>query len=66
MKILAKEELKEGMSIVDGFVVIVKRITPRQSKSGKSMLLASTSGRESFSYEGKDVQVNLNVYTLNS
>lgn len=58
-------KLEEGMRIEDGHIVIVKRITPRQSKSGKSMLLASTSGRETFSHEGKDVQVNLNVYTLN-
>ncbi len=62
---MANKELKEGMSIQDGYVVIVKKILPRASKSGKSMLLASTSGRESFSHEGKDVQVNLNVYTLN-
>ena len=62
---MADKALTEGMKIQDGFVVIVKKIMPRASKSGKSMLLASTAGRESFSHEGKDVQVNLNVYTLN-
>ena len=58
-------KLEEGMRIEGDYVVIVKRITPRQSKSGKSMLLASTAGRETFSHEGKDVQVYLNFYTLN-
>jgi hypothetical protein len=62
---MANAKLEEGMRIEGEYVVIVKRITPRASKSGKSMLLASTSGRETFSHEGKDVQVNLNVYTLN-
>ena len=59
-------KLTEGMRIEDGHIVIVKKISPRPSKTGKSMLLASTSGRETFSHEGKDVQVNLNVYTLNA
>ena len=63
---MANQALKEGMRIDGEFVVIVKRITPRASKSGKSMLLASTSGRETFSHEGRDIQVNLNVYTLNA
>ena len=62
---MPKSNLTEGMRIEDGYVVITKRISPRASKSGKSMLLASTNGRETFSHEGKDIEVNLNVYTLN-
>ena len=62
---MPKANLTEGMRIEGEYVVIVKRIAPRASKTGKSMLLASTNGRETFSHEGKEVQVNLNVYTLN-
>lgn len=57
--------LEEGMRIVGEHVVIVKRIMPRASKSGKSMLLASTGGAEAFTHEGREIKVNLNVYTLN-
>lgn len=60
-----KEKLTEGMRIEGDFIIIVKRIHPRASKTGKSMLLASTNGRESFTHEGKDIQVNLNAYVLN-
>jgi hypothetical protein len=62
---MANKVLKEAMYIEDGFVVIVKKIAPRPSKAGKSMLLATTSGTESFSHEDKSVLVNLNVYVPN-
>ena len=58
--------LEEGMRIVGEHVVIVKRIMPRASKSGKSMLLASSNGAEVFTHEGREIKVNLNVYTLNT
>lgn len=57
--------IKETMHIADGHLFIVKKLAPRPSKAGKSMLLVSTNGRQSFSHEGKDVQVNLNAYVLN-
>ena len=59
-------KLTEGMRIEDGYLVIVKKLEskPRLSKSEKSWILTSTNGRESLSHEGKDVQVNLNAYTL--
>ena len=47
---MANKVLKEAMYIEDGFVVIVKKIAPRPSKAGKSKLLATTSGTESFSH----------------
>tara|TARA_R110002020_G_scaffold170646_1_gene360428 strand:- start:1189 stop:1383 length:195 start_codon:yes stop_codon:yes gene_type:complete len=50
--------------IVGDQIVITFPIVPRKSKSGKSMLLASTGGAESFVHEGKEVKVNLNVYVL--
>ena len=53
---------EESTSIQNGYVVIVKAIKPRPASSGKSTLLASTGGAESFVYDGKNVQVNLNVY----
>ena len=60
---MAKNELTDGMKIEDGYVVIVKKIVPRLSKSEKSMLLASTGGKETFTHDGKEIHVNLNVYT---
>ena len=63
---MANKVLKEAMYIEDGFVVIVKKIAPRPAKSGKSMLLATTAGTESFSHEDKNVLVNLNVYVPNA
>jgi len=59
---MVNKALREAMYIEDGFVVIVKKIAPRPAKSGKSVLLATTSGTESFIHEDKNVQVNLNVY----
>ena len=56
---MSKSPLKEEGE----YFVMVRKLSPRKSASGKSMLLATTSGRESFEHEGKEVQVNLNVYT---
>ena len=56
-------QLKEEMRIEGEYFVMVRKLSPRKSASGKSMLLATTSGREAFEHEGKEVQVNLNVYT---
>ena len=63
MNILAKE-LEETMRIEGEYFVMVKKISPRKSASGKSLLIASTNGRQSFMHDGKEVQVNLNAYTL--
>lgn len=62
---MSKVILKEGMRIDDGFLVIVKKIAPVRSKSGKSTVICSTRGRETFTHEDKSVQVNLNAYILN-
>ena len=37
-------------------------LKPRISQSGKSMLLATTSGREEFVHDGKTLLENLNAY----
>ena len=62
---MAKVALKEGMRIEDGHLVIVKKISPVRSKSGKSTVICSTRGRETFTHEDQAVQVNLNAYILN-
>lgn len=60
----ASKKLTEGMSIEDGHLVIVKKLNPQPSKSGKSLVIASTHGREAFAHDGKTVQVNLNAYIV--
>ena len=59
-----KKVLTEGMRIEDGFLIIVKKLNPIRSKSGKSTVIASTRGRETFAHEDKSIQVNLNAYIL--
>ena len=59
------KEMEEGMRIEGEYFILVRKITPRISASEKSILLASTNGREEFDHEGKPVQVNLNVYVPN-
>ena len=61
---MAKAKLTEGMRIEDGHLVIVKKISPVRSKSGKSTVICSTRGRETFTHEDKAVRVNLNAYIL--
>ena len=61
---MAPKPLSEGMRIEDGFLIIVKKISPVRSKSGKSTVIASTRGRETFAHEDQSVQVNLNAYIL--
>lgn len=50
--------------IKDNKLIITFPISPVQSKAGKSMLLATTRGRESFEFDGKTVHVNLNAYVM--
>ena len=47
---------------VDGNIVCTFPVSPRLAKSGKSMLLATTSGAESILHDGMDVQFNVNIY----
>ena len=47
---------------VDGNVICTFPISPRLSKAGKSMLLATTGGAESVEHNGMDVQFNVNIY----
>ena len=54
----------QKFSIKDGNLITVMPIHPEKSKAGKSMLLATTRGRESFEYHGKTVHVNLNAYVM--
>jgi len=61
---MANKALNEGMKIQDGYLIIVKKISPMRSKSDKSTVIASTRGRETFDHKGDSVQVNLNAYIL--
>ena len=47
--------------VIDGNIVMTFPISPRISKSEKSMLLASTGGAEVFNHEGMNFQMNINV-----
>lgn len=48
--------------IVDGNLVCTFPIATRISKTGKSMLLVSTGGAETWTHEGMDVMCNVNIY----
>ena len=60
----AKAKLVERLAIEDGFLVVIKKLSPVRSKSGKSTVICSTRGRETFTHEDKSVQLNLNAYIL--
>ena len=48
---------------VEGNALVMRfPITPRLSKAGKSMLLATTGGAETFTHDGMDIQMNVNIY----
>jgi len=59
-----KEEMRIEGAKGEEYFILVKKISPRKSASGKSMLLVSTNGREAFTHEGREIQVNLNAYSL--
>ena len=48
---------------VDGNELVLRfPISPRLSKAGKSMLLATTGWAETFTHDGMDIQMNVNIY----
>jgi len=49
-------------TIKNGRVIIDYPVKYTPSKSGKSMLLASTSGKDTFTADGMEIHVNLNCY----
>ena len=51
--------------IVGNEIIIRMPLTPVMSKSRKSLVIASTRGRETFEHDGESVHVNLNVYKMN-
>ena len=61
---MVKAKLVERLAIEDGFLIIIKKLNPVRSKSGKSTVICSTRGRETFTHEDKAVQLNLNAYIL--
>ena len=54
----------QKFQIVGNEIVIRMPLQPVMSKSGKSIVVASTRGRETFEHEGESLHVNLNVYKL--
>ena len=59
-------KMTEGMKIVDGYLVVVKKVEvgKRESATKKSWIKASTNGRETFVHDGEEIHVNLNAYTM--
>ena len=55
---------KKRFEIKGNEIIIRFPIQPVQSKSGKSIVIASTRGRETFEHDGESLHVNLNVYKL--
>lgn len=55
-------ELIGSYSIEDGNMVMRLPIAPRLAKAGKSMLLCSTRGAETFTHDGMDIRMNINCY----
>mgnify|MGYP003626997128 FL=1 len=52
-----------GQYTVEGDEIVARfKIDPKEAKSGKSMLLASTRGAETFTHEGMDIHMNINMY----
>ena len=61
---MANTPQSKKFEIVGNEIVIRMPLQPVLSKSGKSIVIASTRGRESFDHDGELVHVNLNVYKL--
>ena len=55
-------DLKPTTDIVDDYVVIIRKVDPVRSNSGKSILLASSRGKVSKDIQGEPVDFNFNVY----
>ena len=52
-----------GQYTVEGDEIVARfKIDPKEAKSGKSMLLASTRGAETFTHENMRIQMNINMY----
>ena len=52
-----------GQYTVEGDEIVARfKIDPKEAKSGKSMLLASTRGAETFTHEGMKIHMNINMY----
>ena len=52
---------------VEGNTLVMRfPIKPTVSKSGKSVLLATTNGAKVFAYDGYDIQMNVNCYVQKS
>ena len=59
-------DLKPTTDVVDGYVVIIRKVDPVLSTSRKSILLASSRGKVSKDIEGEQVDFNFNVYRKKS
>ena len=59
--------MKVTINEKSGTVTVVLPLTPGPSKSGKSMVIASTRGNQTSTavYNGKPVTVGVNAYTAN-
>ena len=51
-------------SIVGDEIIVRYKIQPVKSKAGKSMVIASSRGADTFDWDGKQVRVNFNAYVM--
>lgn len=45
-------------------IVVRYKLLPTLAKSGKSMVIASSRGRDTFQHDGKSIHVNFNAYVM--
>ena len=55
---------KQQFEIKDNEIVVRYKIMPVKSKAGKSMVIASSRGRDTFVHDGKNIHVNFNAYVM--
>ena len=57
-----KPVAKKQFEIVGNEIVVRYPISPVKSSTGKSMTIASSRGKDTFTHDGKTVNINFNAY----
>ena len=53
---------KKQFEIVGNEIIVRYPISPVKSSTGKSMTIASSRGKDTFTHDGKTISVNFNAY----
>ena len=61
---MANKATTKQFEIKGNEIVVRYQIQPTKSKAGKSMVIASSRGRDTFQHDGKNVHVNFNAYVM--